>query len=428
MLAFPGMRRSLFVALGLGLAAALAVVAAGGPVAIGLMARSPRAAWDRVAFAEERPGRVDFEPVGLGFSQATDIQFVPGSPQKAVVLQKTGTARVVTFPPAGGAGAPPNNGTAERRPAEAKDSAVLFEVEVRDRAELGLLGLAFSPRFRENGLFYVNYNPASGEMRTRVSEWYVPPARVGAERAKERRVILEVTQPYANHNGGGLVFGPDGMLYVGLGDGGSGGDPHGNGQALGSLLGKMLRLDVARKDPGREYAVPPDNPFVGKKDARPEIFAYGLRNPWRYSFDPKGRLVAGDVGQDAWEEISLVERGKNLGWNPREGAHCFSPKNDCRTAGLVDPLFDYDRSLGLSVTGGYVYTGKRIPTLAGRFVFGDFGTGRLWALELSDSVKRAKTTYLGRFALAFSTFGRDADGEIYAADFGPGGIHRLVAR
>jgi glucose/arabinose dehydrogenase len=265
-------------------------------------------------------------------------------------------------------------------------------------------------------------------MRTRVSEWFVPPSRVGSETAKERRVILEVSQPYSNHNGGGLAFGPDGMLYIGLGDGGSAGDPEGNGQKLGALLGKMLRIDVTRKDAGREYAVPKDNPFVATPGARPEIFAYGLRNPWRYAFDPKGRLVAGDVGQDRWEEVTLVERGKNLGWNTREGAHCFSPQEGCRTAGLVDPLFEYDRSLGLSVTAGHVYTGKRIPSLAGRFVFGDFGTGRLWALALPEGTKPVHVTFLGRFSYAFSTFGRDASGELYAADFGPGAIYRLVAR
>lgn len=377
----------------------------------------PRATWDRVAFADERPGRVDFEAVALGFQQATDIQFVPGAPLRAVILQKTGTARVVTLPAPG-----------ESRQAQAKSSPLLFRVEVRDRSELGLLGLAFSPKFRENGLVYVNYNPKSGEMRTRVSEWFVPPDRVGVDAAKERRVILEVEQPYPNHDGGGLAFGPDGMLYIGLGDGGSADDPHDHGQNLGSLLGKMLRIDVARKDTGREYAIPSDNPFVRTSGARPEIWAYGLRNPWRYSFDPKGRLVAGDVGQNLWEEITFVERGANLGWKVREGAHCFSPSENCRTAGLVDPIFDYDRAQGVSVTGGFVVTGKRVPSVQGRYVFGDFGTGRLWSLELPDAPKRAKATYLGRFGYAFSTFGRDADGELYAADFGPGGIYRLVAR
>ena len=407
------MRRLHRVILGLGIVSSAATLT----LYAKFFGPSPRAVWDRIAFAEERPSRVDFEAVGRGFQGATDIQFVPGAPTTAVVLEKTGTARVAKLPRPG-----------EKRVAEAKDSPVLFRVEVRDRSELGLLGLAFSPRFRDDGLFYVNYNPAKGEMRTRVSEWHVPPARIGNETAKERRIILEVLQPYSNHNGGGLAFGPDGMLYIGLGDGGWRDDPHGHGQNLGSLLGKMLRIDVARKEAGKEYAVPKDNPFVRTSGARPEVFAYGLRNPWRYSFDQKGRLVAGDVGQDAWEEISLVESGKNLGWKVREGAHCFEPREGCRTSGLVDPLFEYERALGVSVTGGYVYTGKRIAGLSGHFVFGDFASGRLWALELPDSVRRVKPVYLGRYSYAFSTFGRDAEGEIYAADFGPGGIYRLVAR
>jgi glucose/arabinose dehydrogenase len=410
------MRRVRFMVLGL-LAVFAAAAALVGPSTLVLVFREPRLAWERIAVAEERPAGLDWEVVARGFAQATAIEFVPGGELRAVVLQKTGIARLVALSRPG-----------EARPAEAKSSTVLFEVKVRDRSELGLLEFAFSPKFRENGLFYVHYNPAEGEMRTRVSEWFVPPARLGKEAPKERRVILEVAQPYANHNGGGLAFGPDGMLYVGLGDGGSGGDPHDNSQKLSTLLGKMLRIDVSRKDPGREYGVPQDNPFVAVEGARPEIWAYGLRNPWRYSFDSKGRIIAGDVGQDSWEEISIVERGQNLGWRQREGAHCFSPREGCKTAGLTDPIFEYERTLGVSVTGGYVYTGKRIPALRGRYVFGDFATGRLWALELPAVPKRVNATLLGRFSYSFSTFGRDAEGELYAADFGPGTVLRLVSR
>ena len=411
------MRRTTLIVAGLVLAGALALVLVIGPRTIGLLVRSPRAGFERIARAEERSAGVELEAVARGFPQTTDVQFVPGSARRAVVLEKTGRARVVTLAPSG-----------ESRVVEGKDSPVLFEVPVQTASELGLLGLAFHPKFSQNGLFYVNYNPEEGETRTRVAEWHVPPARLGQVRATERRVLLEVAQPYVNHDGGGLAFGPDGMLYIGLGDGGAANDPHGHGQNLGTLLGSMLRIDPDRRDPGKEYAVPKDNPFVGRKGARPEIWAYGLRNPWRYSFDPKGRLIAGDVGQVSWEEIDLVERGKNLGWNTREGAHCFSPPTGCATQGLVDPLFDYDRSLGISVTGGYVYLGKRLPELKGQYVFGDFGTGRLWALEVPDAPRRVQARPLGRWRYAFSTFGRDADGELYAADFGPGTLYRLVRK
>ncbi|MBI3893363.1 MAG: PQQ-dependent sugar dehydrogenase, partial [Candidatus Wallbacteria bacterium] len=213
--------------------------------------------------------------------------------------------------------------------------------------ECGLLSIAFHPRFRENGRCCVNYTAGTNGLESVISELTVPR---GARKPdpKSERILLRLAQPYPNHNGGLNVFGPDGFLYTGFGDGGSGGDPHGNGQNLGTLLGKMLRLDVDRRDPGLQYAVPPDNPFVRRSGARPEIWAYGLRNPWRFSFDRvTGALWCGDVGQNRFEEIDVIEKGKNYGWNVMEGSHCFKPERNCATDGLTLPVKDYGRKEGV---------------------------------------------------------------------------------
>jgi glucose/arabinose dehydrogenase len=365
-----------------------------------------------VASAEPK-NKVDLVVAATGFQQVTDIQFVPARERTAIVLQKEGQARLVTF----GAS-----------PAEADKSPSVFDVAVRTASELGLLGLAFHPRWRDNGLFYVNYNPKQGRLRTRIAEWQLPPDRLGKEPARETRIILEVDQPYSNHDAGQLAFGPDGFLYVGLGDGGSAGDPHGHGQNLETLLGAMLRIDVNRRDGGREYANPPDNPFLGRKGARPEIWAYGLRNPWRYTFDPHGRLIVADVGQDEYEEVDLVERGKNYGWNRREGRHCYPPGERCTTAGLTDPIFEYDRDLGQSITGGVVYTGNAMPGLRGKYLLADFISGRVWALTLPPPGKPGATRseLLARFTRSLSCFGRDETGEVYAGDFTSGELLRFV--
>ncbi|HEY3495028.1 MAG TPA: PQQ-dependent sugar dehydrogenase [Polyangiaceae bacterium] len=370
---------------------------------------------ERVVLAAEPTGKIRLEPVARGLPQITDIQFVPGAGTTAVVLQKNGEARLVKLP-----------AYRERAEVDAEKAPLFLQVKVKEVSELGLLGLAFSPKFSQNGRFYLNYNPADGKTRTRVAEWRVDPARLGSDPAREERVVLEIEQPYPNHDGGGLAFGPDGFLYVGMGDGGYRGDPHGHSQNLGTLLGDMLRIDVEGRDPGKAYAVPKDNPFVGRPGAAPEIWAYGLRNPWRFSFDPKGRLIAGDVGQDLYEEVTLVPRGANLGWNVREAAHCYAPPEGCSTKDLVDPLFEYEHSLGVSVTGGLVYTGKAIPQLAGRYVFGDFGSGRIWSLVVPDTPRKVPAELVGRFPHAISTFARDPAGELYLGDFSGGKILRFV--
>jgi glucose/arabinose dehydrogenase len=308
-------------------------------------------------------------------------------------------------------------GTAAAEPAT--PGADVLSLDVRSNSELGLLGLAFHPRYRDNGLFYLNDNPNDDKpMRTRISEWQLPLEALGKAPAQLKRVLLEIEQPYANHDGGQVAFGPDGYLYIGMGDGGSRADPHQNGQNLGSLLGKMLRIDV-NAQPG--YAVPADNPFVSTPGARPEIWAYGMRNPWRFSFDPKGRLIAADVGQDLYEEVDIVAAGDNQGWGLREATHCFPPAESCATAGMIDPIFEYGRDAGNSITGGYVYLGQRLAWLRGKYVFADYVSGRVWALELPEQRStRARGEMLGRFPHAFSAFARDEKGEVYALDFAGG--------
>jgi len=287
--------------------------------------------------------------------------------------------------------------------------------------EMGLLSVAFHPEYERNGRFFVNYTADSGNLRTVIAEYRVSDDPNVAGRSE--RVLLEIAQPYRNHNGGLNLFGPDGMLYVGMGDGGSGGDPHNNGQRLDALLGKLLRLDVNGEGP---YVVPRDNPFVGRAGARGEIWAYGLRNPWRFSFDrPTGRLFLADVGQNAWEEVDLIEKGGNYGWRIMEGAHCFAPSSGCSTAGLQLPIAEYDRQGGCSITGGYVYRGTRIRALVGRYLFSDYCSGRLWALR--ESGDRWVMEQLLETGLRVSSFGEDQAGELYIVDH-QGAVYRIVPR
>jgi glucose/arabinose dehydrogenase len=299
--------------------------------------------------------------------------------------------------------------------------------------EMGLLGLAFSPRFAETGEFFVYYT-VSGlfDRRGRVSRFNVDPAHPERADAESEEVVLEVDQPWSNHNGGQVAFGPDGHLYLGLGDGGAAGDPAGNAQNRATLLGAILRLDVS----ARPYAIPPDNPFAGNVEGwREEIYAYGLRNPWRLSFDPEtGWLWTGDVGQNLWEEVDVVERGRNYGWDCREGYVPYMPRSDrsrlCADAGeLAPPVWAYGRELGISVTGGYVYRGRALPDLVGHYVYGDYGSGRVWALFYDGA--RIQNTEILDTDLMISSFGVDEDGEIYVCDHHAGGeptrVYRLAA-
>lgn len=305
--------------------------------------------------------------------------------------------------------------------------------------ERGLLGLAFDPDYARSGAFYVYYSTKPEGKTTRLSRFRAPPGDLDGPVARDsEEVLLEIPQPWRNHNGGGLTFGSDGMLYLGVGDGGAARDPHDAGQRLDTLLGKVLRLDVrGPRAPGRAYGVPADNPFVGRAGVRDEIWAYGFRNPWRLTLDREtGALWTADVGQNAAEEVDRVEAGGNYGWRITEAFRCHMPATGCDREGLVPPLAEYERSVGVSVTGGYVYRGQRLPELRGAYVYGDFATGRLFALvEGEGSSPRGHLAAEGyhvrsltQFPGGLSSFGEDQNGELLMADYRGGGIYRLVAQ
>jgi len=281
--------------------------------------------------------------------------------------------------------------------------------------EEGLLGLAFHPQYRENGEFFIYYTSTEAPHLSKISRFRVSPDDPDRADAKFEEEILRIEQPFWNHNGGTICFGPDGYLYIGLGDGGSANDPEGNGQNLKSLLGSILRIDVDRQDGDRNYAIPADNPFVGRKDARGEIWAYGLRNVWRMAFDPQtGSLWAADVGQNLWEEIDLIVRGGNYGWRNFEGTHPFGADLPPDDGNAIPPIWEYDHAVGKSITGGLVYRGRRLPQLAGAYLYGDYVTGKLWALRYDEARRQvlSNDAFAGDLSTVIS-YGADAEGEVY---------------
>jgi hypothetical protein len=344
--------------------------------------------------------------VASGFERPLDLQAAPGDPERLYVVEQGGLIKIIL----GGQVSP--------------EPFLDISDRIASGGERGLLGLAFHPDFATNGRFFVNYTNPSGA--TRISEFRATSAD-GADPATER-VRLLVPQPFSNHNGGAVAFGNDGLLYIALGDGGSGGDPLGSGQDLGVLLGKILRIDV---DSGAPYAVPADNPFVSTAGAEPEIWAYGLRNPFRMSFDrATGDLYIGDVGQSAREEIDvgLATRGggENYGWNLTEGTLCYDPPSGCDTSGITMPVLDYSHREGCSVIGGAVYAGCRMPDLVGTYFYGDFCTGFVRSFRLADGVATDQRDWTAGLEGIdrISTFGIDADGEVYVVDLG-GEVYRL---
>lgn len=341
----------------------------------------------------------------LSFRQPVELVHPGNGSNRMFVVEKAG--RIYTFE---------NNSQTS--------SANLF-LDISDRvdssaSEKGLLGLAFHPDFTGNGLFYVNY---TNRNQTVVACYQANLQQlVGIPGSEE--ILMTIPQPFANHNGGCLAFGPDGLLYIATGDGGSGGDPQDNAQNLSSLLGKILRIDVDKVTPGLAYGIPQDNPLAGNTNGhRQEIYAYGLRNPWKFSFDGNGRLWASDVGQNTMEEIDIIHKGGNYGWNIMEGSICYPATNNCEQEGLELPVWEYRHLLGQSITGGYVYYGTSLPGLNGTYIYGDYVTGRIWALRADPGQPPVNLELLDS-QLHISSFGIDQNGELYIVDLG-GKIYRL---
>ncbi len=362
---------------------------------------------------ESPVGTITATVVASGLSQPLYVCSPPADSSRLFIIEKSGKIKIL------------------------RDGQILPSpfLDITDRvnssaSERGLLGLAFHPNYSNNGLFFVNYTNLAGS--TTISRFRVsdnPEAAIVSSEA----IVLTVPQPYSNHNAGMLAFGPtDGYLYIGLGDGGSGGDPENRAQNPRSMLGKMLRIDI---DSATPYAIPANNPYAASQDTLPEIWAFGLRNPWRYSFDREtGDLWIADVGQNQVEEINFTSAsstgGENYGWRLKEGTRCFNPSQNCDPAGtLTDPVFEYlhsDPSSPCSVTGGYVYRGNKIPRLYGEYLFGDFCSGQIWSMSLTgDSVAVDQISdKLGIRSLALASFGEDAGGDIYIVDL-MGTVYRI---
>jgi glucose/arabinose dehydrogenase len=361
------------------------------------------------------PASFDLIPLASGFSNPLDIQQPKDNSGRLFVVEQNGHIQIIQ-----------SDGTRAASP--------FLDVSTRNGftsgGETGLLGLAFHPMYAQNRRFFVNYTRTiSGQLQSVIAEFTASATDPNFTDANTENILFTVNQPFSNHNGGGLAFGKDRFLYIGLGDGGSAGDPNCNGQNITVLLGKMLRIDVdSPAAAGLNYAIPSTNPFLGQA-ARGEVWLYGLRNPFRFSFDSANdNLWIGDVGQNAFEEIDMLtpqQAGANMGWNLREGTHPFSTACTQTGNSLTDPVFDYDRSQGdETVIGGHVYHGTKMPALSGTYVFGDFASGRVWSLQQSgQTFARSNVTTTSAGDLA--AIGEDQAGELYVVRYSSGVVARI---
>jgi len=357
--------------------------------------------------------QVELVLVASGFTSPLDIQQAGDGSGRLFVVEQGGTIKII------------QSGNVLGTP------YLDISSSVASGGELGLLGLAFHPNFTSNGCFYVNYTSTrNGKLQTFISEFRAATAAANTVNTTSEQNLFTVDQPEANHNGGGLAFGNDGFLYIGLGDGGGGGDMHGtigNAQDLTTRLGKMLRINVTCNG---TFSIPSDNPFVANATAAKEIWLYGLRNPFRFSIDhTTGNLWIGDVGQNSFEEVDMLtpmQKGSDMGWRCKEGTHDFNFTGNCPSLTLVDPIYDYGRSQGdATVIGGYVYHGTNIAALSGNYVFGDFISGRIWSLAQNSQGKWTPTLLANSGANNLAGFGQDAAGELYVAQIGTGTVARL---
>lgn len=345
----------------------------------------------------------------LSFSRPVELTYPHDGSNRLFVIEQEGKIRFFENSPS------------------TKNTSVYLDIKnkISSEGEMGLLGLAFHPNFKQNGYFYVNYTKRK-PLETIIARYKASSSDARSVDPATETILLKIAQPYDNHNGGKIAFGPDGMLYISTGDGGAWGDQHNNSQNKASLLGKILRIDVNKTDKGY-YGIPADNPFVGNKEGfQEEIFAYGLRNPWRFSFDAKtGKIWTGDVGQNEFEEINIIEKGGNYGWRLKEANRCYNPRNDCESGHLlIAPVHFYPRADGVSVTGGYVYQGNAQPTLQGKYIFGDFSNGHIWALSFKNNQKtdlQLLTIQGGNV----SAFGEDSKGELYILEHANGSIKKF---
>ena len=371
--------------------------------------------------------KIDSTPPAAGAPQLKLVPIIRGT-DHPVYLKTDGTDRLFVVEQPGRIKMFKNGALVSKPYLDIKD-------QVFYQGECGLLSVTFHPDFATNGYLYVNYtSKKNGKLQTFISEFKADPKADVVDRKTEREVLV-IDQPYANHNGGQVEFGPDGMLYICMGDGGSHDDPKNRAQNLNELLGKQLRIDVT---PREAYAIPKDNPFINQPNARGEIWCYGLRNHWRFSWDRKtGTCFTGDVGQNRWEEVNVLVKGGNYGWRPREALHQnpnLRPPEEVQGP-TIDPIVEYEHTVGLSITGGYVYRGKKHPSLDGIYIYADYSTGRFWGLryeneKMTENFEFNATTADGKSTInriLVSSFGEDSGGEVYVCDHNRGVIYRIEA-